>query len=111
PGTQWVPEADVRREELICFAASMDEANQRIVPDARAIQNVETGAVLIFKGDLFPGEEGRGLVHRSAPVSGPEQHRFLLCIDTCDYENHLEELRMVEPDAACPKSEPSGAPS
>lgn len=81
PGTEWVPEHGVCREEIGCSAESLEAANRRIVPDAGKIQQTPTGAVLIFKGNLYPGEEGCGLVHRSAPVSAPNQVRLLLRMD------------------------------
>jgi hypothetical protein len=81
PGTEWAPGEAVCREEIGCAADSIEAANQRIIPDAGAIQQAPTGAVLVFKGNLFPGEEGRGLVHRSAPVSGLNHTRLRLRMD------------------------------
>lgn len=81
PGTEWVPGHAVCREEIGCSAGSLDEANRRIVPDFNKIQQAPTGTVLIFKGDLYPGEEGGGLVHRSAPVTASNHTRLLLRMD------------------------------
>ncbi len=86
PGTEWVSATAVHREALGCVEDSMDEANRRIVPDRTAVQQAPTGAVLVFKGDRYPGQEGLGLVHRSAPVSGADQTRLRLCIDLKDWE-------------------------
>ncbi|MEM7392701.1 MAG: DUF1826 domain-containing protein [Verrucomicrobiota bacterium] len=90
PGTEWASAAAVCREELGCAAESVEAANRRIIPDAAAIQHAPSGAVLLCKGNRYPGEEGHGLVHRSAPVSGPEQDRLRLCIDS--YAIDTEEL-------------------
>ncbi|MDF7799511.1 DUF1826 domain-containing protein [Pontiellaceae bacterium B1224] len=81
PGTEWAPEEAVCREEIGCTADSIEAANRRIIPDAKAVQQAPTGAVLLLKGNRYPGEEGYGLVHRSAPVSGPEHTRLRLRID------------------------------
>jgi hypothetical protein len=81
PGTEGAPGEAVCREEIGCIADSIETANRRIIPDADSIQQAPTGAVLLFKGNLYPGEKGNGLVHRSAPVSGPDHTRLLLRID------------------------------
>ena len=80
-GAQWAAEADVRRAGLDLSFCSAAEANAAIVPDAGSIRTMPTGAVAIFKGRLWPGEERRGLVHRSHPVSCGEHARLRLTID------------------------------
>jgi hypothetical protein len=37
--------------------------------------------VAVLKGERFPGNAGRGLVHRSPPIAGTNTVRVLLCID------------------------------
>jgi hypothetical protein len=35
----------------------------------------------ILKGDAFPGNAGRGLVHRSPQIAGSGRTRVLFCLD------------------------------
>jgi hypothetical protein len=74
PGTEWVPEGGVNRAAL----GSGD--NRAIVPDPRVIRRLPTFAAGIFKGEAFPGNRGRGIVHRSAPASRARP-RLLFCLD------------------------------
>ena len=81
PGMQWVANESVRREELGLRGRSVREANAAMVPDPRAIRSVPAGHVAVFKGAIHPHREVGALIHRSAPVSGPDEYRIRLCID------------------------------
>ena len=81
PGTQWIPAGQARRDYLGWIEGSTEEANARIAPDPQAVQTMATGAVAVFKGRLYPGFEGQGLVHRSAPVCCEKEYRLRLCLD------------------------------
>jgi hypothetical protein len=82
PGTQWVEEDHVRRDQLGARGRSLSEANAAIVPDAQQIRTVPAWHVLVFKGRLWEGHGfSDGLVHRSAPVDGPGDYRLRLTID------------------------------
>lgn len=71
PGTEWVPDHAVARAAL--------GDNARAIPRKAAIRRLPRFAVGLFKGEAFPGNAGRGIVHRSPPVrSAP---RLLLCLD------------------------------
>jgi hypothetical protein len=80
-GMQWADEPHVRRPEIGLRGRTTDEANSAIVADAAQIRTMPTGAVAIFKGRLWPGSEGRGLVHRSYPVCCSDHARLRLVID------------------------------
>lgn len=85
PGTQWVEEEDVCRDQLGSRGRSLDEANAAIVPDPDRIHTVPAWHVLIFKGRLWEGHGySDGLVHRSAPVRHPRDFRLRLTIDFAD---------------------------
>jgi len=84
-GTQWADEPDVRRAELGLRNRTTAEANAAIVPDATRIRTMRTGAVAVFKGRLWPGANGSGLVHRSHPVCCGEHARLRLAIDPAGY--------------------------
>ena len=81
PGMQWVDAPDVCSAELGLRGRSIAAANAAIVPDPARIRTMSTGAVAIFKGRLWPGGTGRGLVHRSYPVCCPDHARLRLVID------------------------------
>ena len=85
PGTQWLEEDNVRRDQLGARGRSLEEANAAIVVDPAKIQTAPAWHVLLFKGRLWEGHGYYdGLVHRSAPVRHPRDHRLRL---TVDYSN------------------------
>jgi hypothetical protein len=71
PGTEWVPDHAVDRAAL--------GDNARAISRHSAVRRLPRFAVGLFKGEAFPGNAGRGIVHRSPPVRGTP--RLLLCID------------------------------
>ncbi len=71
PGTEWVPDDAVDRSAL--------GDNGRAVTRPAAIRHLPRFAVGLFKGDAYPGTDGRGIVHRSPPVRAVP--RLLLCLD------------------------------
>jgi hypothetical protein len=73
-GTEWVPEHAVDRSAL----GSGD--NRAIVPDPRFIRRVAPFTVALFKGEAYPGNRGKGVVHRSPPADS-RRPRLLLCLD------------------------------
>lgn len=74
-GTQWLPDYAVNRLAL------GSKSNDRICSDRAAIGSLQRGAVGLFKGDRWPGNAGRGVVHRSPPVQSDHEARVLLCLD------------------------------
>lgn len=80
PGTLWAPEAAVDRRWLGSIEGDMDEVNARILRDPAQARSTEVGDVLVCKGDAFPGNSGRGAVHRSPPLAGTKR-RLVLKID------------------------------
>lgn len=80
-GTEWLENSGVRREQLHRPHRSFDEANRAIVSPGAAVYQARPGWVLLLKGDGFPGNAGRGIVHRTSPRSGPSGSglRLTLC--------------------------------
>lgn len=72
-GTQWLPETAFDRGGLA-------RGNNDHVRDWSALQEIPTGAVAVMKGDRFPSQPGRGLLHRSPPA-GPDAPRILAIVD------------------------------
>lgn len=87
PGTEWVEERDLDREALrhrdAPDGSTFERTNARIVPDELAIYRANPGDVLLLKGESYPGNRGRGAVHRSPPIerSGHDVRRLVLTLD------------------------------
>lgn len=74
-GTEWLPPALVDRHAL---AAGMP--NDQIA-DPSQVRALEPFWIGLFKGERFPGNAGRGQVHRSPAVADGEPPRLLFCLD------------------------------
>lgn len=72
-GTEWLQESQVAREALARKAPGQ-------VHRGGPIERMEAGEVGLLKGESWPGNEGRGAVHRS-PALPPGHTRVLLTID------------------------------
>jgi hypothetical protein len=82
PGTQWLDDENVRREELGLRGRSIEDANRSIVINDQRIHTIPAWNVLIFKGRLWEGHGYQdGLVHRSAPVRSMNERRLRLTVD------------------------------
>lgn len=87
PGTEWVEERDLDREALRLRDApdgsTFERTNARIVPDPLAIHRANPGDVLLLKGESYPGNRGRGAVHRSPPIERAKHdtRRLVLTVD------------------------------
>jgi hypothetical protein len=75
PGTEWLADAQVDR-----LAQSTGAPNDDIIRFSEPSQ-FEPFLVGVMKGDAYPGNAGRGLVHRSPPIAGSGQIRVLFCLD------------------------------
>ncbi|MFY8214972.1 MAG: DUF1826 domain-containing protein [Chthoniobacterales bacterium] len=81
PGTQWLENSNVRRDQLGSHGRSIAEANAAIVVDAGAIQSIPNWHVAVFKGRAWDDGDDLSLIHRSAPVRHRGEYRIRLCID------------------------------
>ena len=75
PGTEWLSDDQVDRDAQNSGAPNDDIL--RFGEPAR----FEAFWVGILKGHAYPGNAGRGLVHRSPPIEGSGQTRVLFCLD------------------------------
>jgi len=71
PGTEWLAEDQVNRHAL-----ATHQPNERILRFGEP-RRLEPFWVAVMKGDRFPGNAGRGLVHRSPPIAGTGRRRLL----------------------------------
>ncbi len=81
PGTQWLENSNVRRDQLGSQGRSIHEANAAIFKDATSIRSIANWHVAVFKGRAWSEDEDNSLIHRSAPVRHRGEYRLRLCID------------------------------
>jgi hypothetical protein len=67
PGTQWLDHPDVDRRRL--GSPGSTDAPDLLRPGA-VVRQLDAFDVGIFKGEAWPGNAGRGAVHRSPPPDG-----------------------------------------
>ncbi len=70
-GSHWLREGAMPRQRL------GDPAAEPV--QAKMIEQLQTGAVALFKGEKWQGNEGAGIVHRSPPSDG--RRRLILTLD------------------------------
>lgn len=75
PGTEWLTDAQVDREAQVTGAP-----NERILRYGEPLKFDPFWAG-ILKGENYPGNAGRGLVHRSPPIAASGTTRVLFCLD------------------------------
>lgn len=78
-GTEWLPHHEVNRSKLGAGSKGLNDAESGIVSSEASIQALASGDVALFKGEMWVGNEGAGLVHRS-PAIVPN-NRLLLTLD------------------------------
>lgn len=71
-GSQWLKEGGMDRRQL-----SQPEAEPT---ESSLIQQIDSGAVALLKGEKWHGNEGFGLIHRSPPLA-PGERRLILTLD------------------------------
>jgi len=76
-GTEWLPDSAVDRSLL---GVPLSDLNDDPLAVPENIEIVPPYAIALLKGAAWPGNENRGLVHRSPPIRPPER-RALLTID------------------------------
>jgi hypothetical protein len=79
-GTQWLPHDRVNRDKLGLKSQGLADEQSGLYVNAADIQFVVTGHVALLKGELWQGNEGAGLVHRSPPASADEK-RLVMTLD------------------------------
>ncbi|ESQ15984.1 MAG: hypothetical protein N838_27820 [Thiohalocapsa sp. PB-PSB1] len=75
PGTEWLVHDQVDWQAL-----ETHQPNEAILRHGQP-RHLEPFWVGVLKGECFPGNAGRGLVHRSPPVAGTGMTRVLVCLD------------------------------
>ncbi len=81
PGTHYLPQ---RAANVDALGSSDDDAivaNARVTPDLSALVRCGSGDVVVLKGETWPGNAGRGAIHRSPPIELEGRCRLVLKID------------------------------
>lgn len=73
-GTEWLLDEDVNR-------AGLGTGTNAGYIEGRPIQRLRPYDIAIMKGDLYTGNEGNGLVHRSPPLLEGDTPRIFLALD------------------------------
>ena len=84
-GTEWLADEDVDRRWLGHRSGGVADANSGLLRPGAVVQRVPEFAVALCKGEAWPGNAGRGAVHRSPAVGGSP--RILLSIDVLAQED------------------------
>ncbi len=79
-GTEWLPHHLVDRSKLGPGSNGLKDEQSGLFPDPFSIQQLNCGDVALLKGELWEGNEGAGLVHRSPQVAAGET-RLMLSLD------------------------------
>jgi hypothetical protein len=79
-GTQFLAEADVDRRWLGHAAEGRPDEVSGLLCAGAQIHQAEVGDVVFLKGESWPGNGGRGAVHRS-PRATAKEHRLVMTLD------------------------------
>lgn len=79
--TEWLPHQVANRAALGTAFASQINTAGAITDHDNNIQKLSTGDVALFKGELWVGNEGRGIIHRSPALTADQPKRLVM---TCD---------------------------
>ncbi|MCQ3830286.1 DUF1826 domain-containing protein [Microbulbifer elongatus] len=78
--TEWLPHDQLDRSKLGAGSGGLSDAESGLYPSTQSIQSMAAGEVALLKGELWAGNEGAGLVHRS-PAVAPGSQRLILTFD------------------------------
>lgn len=81
PGTEWVPGDRVDRSRLGVGAGGLADHASGLLHDPADIRVIAPGFVALLKGEAWPGNDGRGAVHRSPAVPTGAPARVLVALD------------------------------
>jgi len=79
-GTEWLPNEAIDRTKLGRGSQGLTDDQSGLYPLEITPNQVDTGDVVIMKGDAWPDHEGQGLVHRS-PACSPDEPRLFVSMD------------------------------
>jgi hypothetical protein len=80
PGTEWLHNRDVDRSKLGAGNMGLSDEESGLFSRSECIQQVNSGDIVLLKGDGWYGNDGLGAVHRSPAISGGEK-RIIVTMD------------------------------
>lgn len=72
PATEWLDERCADRSRL---------GSDDVMTDAAGIRRATAGDILLLKGELWPGNAGRGVIHRSPHLDAAQRLRIVVALD------------------------------
>lgn len=81
--TEWLADECVDRSRLGAGNQGMPDDLSGLYGSSNDVQQLNIGDVALLKGELWQGNEGAGIVHRS-PTTSENTHRLLLTLDLID---------------------------
>ena len=79
-GSEWLTEDNLDRSKLGRGNNGKSDNKSGIYLDEKHIMRLKPNSIALLKGEAWPDNTGRGLVHRS-PTAGKEKTRLLLSLD------------------------------
>lgn len=79
-GTEWLRESDIERQFLGRGAKGKPDVSSGLIKPTAQVQQISPGHVALLKGDAWPNNEGRGIVHRS-PSCDTSSPRMVMTLD------------------------------
>lgn len=80
-GSQWIEEKDADLSKLGEGAQGLPDEQSGLFLRPDAVQTLPPFAIALLKGRQWPGNEGRGAIHRSPPLARHAGPRVLVAID------------------------------
>lgn len=79
-GTEYLAEEDVDRRWLGRGSLDVGDESSGLLQESAQVRRAETGDVVLLKGEGWPGNQGRGAVHRS-PSASRSAPRLVMTLD------------------------------
>lgn len=81
PSLQWLAEPDVDRSFLGHRSGGRSDKESGLIRHPATIQQVPPQAIVLCRGDSWPGQAGRASVHRSPPLPAGSSGRIVMTLD------------------------------
>ena len=81
PATEWLDDRFVDRSRLGVNAQGLSDEESGLIPDPTAVHRMPPFAIVLLKGELWPGNASRGAIHRSPMLLADEAPRVLVALD------------------------------
>lgn len=80
-GHQWLDDRFADRAWLGVNGHGLSDEESGLIRDPAAVHRVPPFAIVLLKGELWPGNAGQGLIHRSPALLADEAPRVLVALD------------------------------